>query len=132
MNPWPQPYYGALEVLIPSKQLKSLSLKTSANVRTQKKSPFDRDSVQKPYQKFLDSGSVEIEVLCLIRGRSIVGRLFILGKAQQLTLHEVNKVIGSISKRSKIVLIGDPALIDNPYIESGSNGLVFCFNRMIG
>ena len=97
-----------------------------------KKSPFDRDSVQKPYQKFLDSGSVEIEVLCLIRGRSIVGRLFILGKAQQLTPHEVNKVIGSISKRSKIVLIGDPALIDNPYIESGSNGLVFCFNRMIG
>ena len=36
MNPWPQPYYGALEVLIPSKQRKSLSLKTSANVRTQK------------------------------------------------------------------------------------------------
>ena len=64
-----------------------------------KKSSFDRDSVQKPYQKFLDRGSVEI---------------------------------GSISKRSKIVLIGDPALIDNPYIESGSNGLVFCFNRMIG
>ncbi len=63
--------------------------------------------VQKPYQKLLDSGLVEIEALCFIRGRSIARRFFILDEAQQLTPHEVKTVITRISEGSKIVLIGD-------------------------
>ena len=30
------------------------------------------------------------------------------------------------------MLIGDPAQIDNPYVDSRSNGLVYCHNRMKG
>jgi PhoH-like ATPase len=41
-------------------------------------------------------------------------------------------VITRISEGSKIVLIGDPAQIDNPYVDSRSNGLVYCHNRMKG
>jgi len=44
----------------------------------------------------------------------------------------VKTVITRISEGSKIVLIGDPAQIDNPYVDSRSNGLVYCFNRMRG
>ena len=75
---------------------------------------------------------MEIEALCFIRGRSIARRFFILDEAQQLTPHEVKTVITRISEGSKIVLIGDPAQIDNPYVDSHSNGLVYCANRMRG
>jgi PhoH-like ATPase len=37
----------------------------------------------------------------------------------------VKTVITRISEGSKIVLIGDPAQIDNPYVDSRSNGLVY-------
>jgi predicted ribonuclease YlaK len=41
-------------------------------------------------------------------------------------------IITRISEGSKIVLIGDPAQIDNPYVDARSNGLVYCRNRMRG
>jgi PhoH-like ATPase len=86
----------------------------------------------KPYERLLKSGLVEIEALAFIRGRSIARRFFILDEAQQLTPHEVKTVITRISEGSKIVLIGDPAQIDNPYVDARSNGLVYCHDRMKG
>ncbi|MDQ8185929.1 PhoH family protein [Pelagicoccus sp. SDUM812002] len=132
MNPWLQPYYDALEVLIPSNEPKEPQFenKRQRNKMKDKESTVPGKGPQKPYEKLLDSGLVEIEALCFIRGRSISNRFFILDEAQQLTPHEVKTVITRISEGSKIVLIGDPAQIDNPYVDSRSNGLVYCSNRM--
>ncbi|HEU5080297.1 MAG TPA: PhoH family protein [Opitutaceae bacterium] len=149
MKPWLQPYFDALEVLIPSKPQKEPQF--AAKKVSKKKKKHD-DIVQamtapqpahvsghhgngppvKPYERLIKSGLVEVEALCFIRGRSIARRFFILDEAQQLTPHEVKTVITRISEGSKIVLIGDPAQIDNPYVDSRSNGLVFCHNRMKG
>ena len=148
MKPWLQPYYDALEVLIPSKPPKDPQF---ASKKVSKKKHKNRDAqsggvihapaplphglggiVAKPYERLLKSGLVEIEALAFIRGRSIARRFFILDEAQQLTPHEVKTVITRISEGSKIVLIGDPAQIDNPYVDSRSNGLVYCHNRMRG
>ncbi len=132
MNPWLQPYYDALEVLIPSNLPKDPQFENKRQ-RKKPKEVFERENAMtRPYQKLLDSGIVEIEALCFIRGRSIARRFFILDEAQQLTPHEVKTVITRISEGSKIVLIGDPAQIDNPYVDSRSNGLVYCSNRMRG
>jgi PhoH-like ATPase len=76
----------------------------------------------KPYERLLKSGLVEIEALCFIRGRSIARRFFILDEAQQLTPHEVKTVITRISEGSKIILIGDPAQIDNPTSTPAATG----------
>ena len=133
MNPWLQPYYDALEVLVPSKPPKDPQFENKRQRRKTKDANQERiESAKKPYQKLLDSGLVEIEALCFIRGRSIARRFFILDEAQQLTPHEVKTVITRISEGSKIVLIGDPDQIDNPYVDSRSNGLVYCANRMRG
>ncbi|MBP7143437.1 MAG: PhoH family protein [Opitutaceae bacterium] len=152
MKPWLQPYHDALEVLIPSKPLKEPQFATK---KVAKKKGRKRDSVMammaaaqpaaisqpgpslsaaptKPYERLLRSGLVEIEALAFIRGRSIARRFFILDEAQQLTPHEVKTVITRISEGSKIVLIGDPAQIDNPYVDARSNGLVYAHNRMKG
>jgi PhoH-like ATPase len=149
MKPWLQPYYDALEVLIPSKPPKEPQF---ASKKVSKKKHWKHADLAasapasssghgahpnvagpvKPYERLLKSGLVEIEALCFIRGRSIARRFFILDEAQQLTPHEVKTVITRISEGSKIILIGDPAQIDNPYVDSRSNGLVYCHNRMKG
>lgn len=147
MKPWLQPYFDALEVLIPSKPQKEPQF-ASKKVSKKKKKLEDMTmsmtapqvghasvsgpSAAKPYERLIRSGLVEVEALCFIRGRSIARRFFILDEAQQLTPHEVKTVITRISEGSKIVLIGDPAQIDNPYVDSRSNGLVYCHNRMKG
>ncbi|MBI5692423.1 MAG: PhoH family protein [Verrucomicrobia bacterium] len=153
MKPWLQPYHDALEVLIPSKPPKDPQFaakkiskkkhkKHEAHLLASMTAPqpshasqnggHGGGSVIKPYERLLKSGLVEIEALAFIRGRSIARRFFILDEAQQLTPHEVKTVITRISEGSKIVLIGDPAQIDNPYVDSRSNGLVFCHDRMKG
>ena len=152
MRPWLQPYHDALEVLIPSKPQKEPQF---ASKKVSKKKHKNRDEhafspvamvqpnhgnghgygngpLVKPYERLLKSGLVEIEALAFIRGRSIARRFFILDEAQQLTPHEVKTVITRISEGSKIVLIGDPTQIDNPYVDARSNGLVYCHNRMKG
>jgi PhoH-like ATPase len=152
MKPWLQPYHDALEVLIPSKPPKDpqfAAKKVAKRKRKQREEQMlaSMTSVQpahashgggsagplvRPYERLLKSGLVEIEALAFIRGRSIARRFFILDEAQQLTPHEVKTVITRISEGSKIVLIGDPAQIDNPYVDARSNGLVYCHNRMKG
>ena len=155
MRPWLQPYHDALEVLIPSKPSKDpqFASKKVSNKKHKNRDEHAFGSVPqpshnghghgfgngngngplvKPYERLLKSGLVEIEALAFIRGRSIARRFFILDEAQQLTPHEVKTVITRISEGSKIVLIGDPTQIDNPYVDARSNGLVYCHNRMKG
>jgi PhoH-like ATPase len=148
MKPWLQPYYDALEVLMPSKPQKEPQF-AAKKVGKKKKKHDDSLAMMtspqpqmgggggalppmKPYERLIKNGTVEIEALAFIRGRSIARRFFILDEAQQLTPHEVKTVITRISEGSKIVLIGDPAQIDNPFVDSRSNGLVYCHNRMKG
>lgn len=152
MKPWLQPYYDALEVLMPSKPPKEpqfaakkvsskkrkkneermIAAMTSSQPTHSSHGGSSNGLPMKPYERLLRTGMVEIEALAFIRGRSIARRFFILDEAQQLTPHEVKTVITRISEGSKIVLIGDPAQIDNPYVDSRSNGLVYCHNRMKG
>jgi PhoH-like ATPase len=146
MRPWLQPYYDALEVLMPSRPPKEpqfLGKKTSKKQKRKEEAMLQAPAPAaggghasagplKPYERLIKTGAVEIEALCFIRGRSIARRFFILDEAQQLTPHEVKTIITRISEGSKIVLIGDPAQIDNPYVDARSNGLVYCHNRMKG
>ena len=45
---------------------------------------------------------------------------------------EAKTVVTRMSRGSKLVLLGDPAQIDNPYVDSRSNGLVYTRNRLKG
>ena len=100
--------------------------------RKQQKKENLGEAVSKPYDELIERGIIEIEALCYIRGRSIPNRFFILDEAQQLTPQEAKTVVTRMSRGSKLVLVGDPAQIDNPYVDSRSNGLVFTRNRLKG
>ncbi len=126
MRPWLQPIHDALDLLMrPSTPL-------GPRRKQQKASDNPTAAVKKPYELLMEQGILEIEALCYIRGRSIPNRFFILDEAQQLTPQEAKTIVTRMSRDSKLVLVGDPAQIDNPYVDSRSNGLVYTRNRLKG
>ena len=74
-------------------------------------------------------GSIQVEALTYIRGRSIPGQFIIIDEAQNLTKHEVKTIVSRVGEGSKIVLMGDPEQIDHPYLDSISNGLTHIVER---
>ena len=88
--------------------------------------------VARPYEPLMQAGLLEIEAIAHIRGRSIPRAIFIVDEAQQLTPHEAKTLVTRMGKGSKIILIGDLAQIDNPYVDAHTNGLVFTRNRLQG
>jgi len=123
MRPWLQPIHDALDLL--------MRPNTPLGPR-RKKSKDAEGSTKKPYEMLMEQGVIEVEALCYIRGRSIPNRFFILDEAQQLTPQEAKTIVTRMSQDSKLVLVGDPAQIDNPYVDSRSNGLVYTRNRLKG
>jgi len=84
---------------------------------------------KKDLQSLFDLGMIEVEPLTYIRGRSMPNQYLIVDEAQNLTPHEIKTIITRAGEGTKIVLTGDPYQIDNPYIDSSSNGLTFVVER---
>ncbi|MBW7453680.1 PhoH family protein [Paenibacillus sepulcri] len=99
LRPWMQPIYDNLEFLFDTKK------------------SGDIDKI------LMGLGSIQVEALTYIRGRSIPGQFIIIDEAQNLTRHEVKTIVSRVGEGSKIVLMGDPEQIDHPYLDSISNGL---------
>ena len=141
MHPWLQSIYDAFEVLLPLNPPPAEGKPRNASDRKKHENKQANPhaaganvhhTVVKPYEQLIDRGLLEIEALCYIRGRSIPNRFFVLDEAQQLTPLEAKTVVTRMSKGSKLVMVGDPAQIDNPYVDSRSNGLVYARNRLRG
>jgi len=90
------------------------------------------ESTRQKVDKLLASQMVELEALTYIRGRSIPRQYVIVDEAQNLTPHEVKTIISRAGEGTKMVLTGDPYQIDNPYLDSSSNGLTYTVERMKG
>jgi PhoH-like ATPase len=84
---------------------------------------------KKDLQSLFDLGMIEVEPLTYIRGRSMPNQYLIVDEAQNLTPHEIKTIITRAGEGTKVVLTGDPYQIDNPYIDSQSNGLTFVVDR---
>ncbi len=109
LNPWMQPIFDNLEFLFSGSR----------------KGP-------RAYAELLESGQIQVEPLTYIRGRSLPQQYMIVDEAQNLTPHEVKTIITRSGDGTKIVLTGDPNQIDNPYVDSASNGLTIAADRFRG
>jgi PhoH-like ATPase len=109
LEPWMQPIFDNLEFLIGS--------------------PVSKHHPAKGYEALIDQGLINIEPLTYIRGRSIPNQFMIVDEAQNLTPHEIKTIITRVGEGTKIVLTGDPYQIDNPYVDSVSNGLSHVVER---
>lgn len=100
LRPWMQPIYDNLEYLFDVKK------------------PGELDQI------LSGIGSIQVEALTYIRGRSIPEQLILIDEAQNLTKHEVKTILTRIGEGSKVVLLGDPHQIDHPYLDEFNNGLI--------
>ncbi|NOZ03159.1 MAG: PhoH family protein [FCB group bacterium] len=91
----------------------------------------DDDRYQK-IQEMLDSEKLLITPLAYIRGRSFQQVFFIVDEAQNLTPHEIKTIITRAGEGTKFVFTGDIYQIDQPYLDTLSNGLSYLINRMVG
>ncbi len=107
LNPWLQPIFDNLELLVgAASSKKGLSM-----------------------QKLINDGFIQVEPLTYIRGRSLPHQYLVVDEAQNLTPHEVKTIITRSGQGTKVVLTGDPYQIDNPYVDSASNGLTIVTDR---
>ena len=83
-------------------------------------------------KQLLSGGNLVLEPLTYIRGRSIPHQFLVIDEAQNLTPHEVKTIVSRVGEGTKIVLTGDLNQIDNPYLDSSSNGLSYLVERMKG
>ncbi len=96
------------------------------------KSHASLSSVEQRIQQLMDSGQVVLEPLTYIRGRSIPHQFMIVDESQNLTPHEVKTIASRVGDGTKLVLTGDATQIDNPYLDSSSNGLSYLVERLKG
>ncbi|MEM9150478.1 MAG: PhoH family protein [Cyanobacteria bacterium P01_F01_bin.3] len=81
------------------------------------------------HEDLMQLGLLQIEALTYIRGRTIPKQFFVIDEAQNLTPHEVKTILTRAGEGTKIVLTGDTAQIDNPYVDAASNGLTYVIER---
>tara|TARA_R110000824_G_scaffold170118_3_gene347397 strand:+ start:1590 stop:2993 length:1404 start_codon:yes stop_codon:yes gene_type:complete len=80
-------------------------------------------------EMYMADGTIEVEALTYIRGRSISNAFIIIDEAQNLTAHELKTIITRVGENTKIVLTGDIEQIDNVYIDETSNGLTHAVEK---
>lgn len=108
LAPWMQPIIDNVEFLLDNK-----NSRRSSNA----------------WQDLQAEGLVKMESLSHIRGRSIPNEFIIIDEAQNLTRHEVKTIISRAGEGTKIILTGDIYQIDNPKVDSMSNGLAYVIDK---
>jgi PhoH-like ATPase len=111
LNPWMKPIFDNLDFIFSGNKNESRQGKVSQ------------------VQRLVENGTLEVEALTYIRGRSIPKQYLIVDEAQNLTPHEVKTVLTRAGEGTKIILTGDPNQIDNPYVDAMSNGLTYTVER---
>ena len=107
LSPWMQPIHDALEML----------------------SDLNMGHEHRRSNDLMRSGSIVVEALSYIRGRSIASQYMVIDEAQNLTPLEVKTIVTRVGHGTKIIFTGDPYQIDNPYVDSSSNGFNYVVSR---
>lgn len=107
LTPWMQPIHDTLELL------------GDLNMGHEHRRSHD----------LIRSGLIAVEALSYIRGRSIAGQFMVIDEAQNLTPLEAKTILTRVGEGTKIVFTGDPYQIDNPYVDSSSNGFNYIVSR---
>jgi len=107
LSPWMQPIMDNIEFLFDNQGKKS----------------------RNAWADLQNEGLLKMEALSYIRGRSIPNEFIIIDEAQNLTKHEVKTIISRAGEGTKIVLTGDIYQIDNPKVDSMSNGLSYLIDK---
>ncbi len=71
----------------------------------------------------LGEHTIEITALSFARGRTFTRTWLIVDEAQNLTPHQMKTLVTRMGEGSKILVLGNNAQIDTPYLTAHTNGL---------
>jgi PhoH-like ATPase len=80
--------------------------------------------------KLIEKGTIEFEALSLFRGRSLPNSIIIVDEAQNINRIEAKTLVTRCGYNTKMIMTNDNSQIDNPYVDSITNGAVYCIERM--
>ena len=116
IDPLIRPIYDNLETLINIKNKGKKDEEESAN-----------------YSDYLfDRGYIDAQALAYMRGRSVTNTWLILDEMQNASPTQAFSIVSRAGANTKAILCGDPEQIDNPRLDSRTNGLSFTAERMKG
>jgi PhoH-like ATPase len=115
--PFMRPIFDNLEILIDSDENERYKNEKELN-----------DKIM----ELFDRKIITTEAVAYLRGRSIVKNWVIIDEAQNLTPKQVKAIITRVGEGTKLILIGDPDQIDQPFLDSRSNGLCYASEKMKG
>ncbi len=107
LAPWMQPIHDALEML----------------------SDLNMGQDHRRSGDLMRSGAIVVEALSYIRGRSIANQFMVIDEAQNLTPLEVKTIVTRVGNGTKVIFTGAPYQIDNPYVDSSSNGFNYVVSK---
>lgn len=117
ISPFMRPIYDNLQILVDSDD--NERYKNEAELEDKVKEIFDRNIIT-------------TEAVAYLRGRSIAKTYIIIDEAQNLSPKQIKAIITRVGEGSKLILIGDPEQIDQPFLDSRSNGLCYASEKMKG
>lgn len=115
--PFMRPIFDNLEILVDSDEKERYK---------NEKELYDK------IKELFDRRIITTEAVAYLRGRSIVKNWVIIDEAQNLTPKQVKAVITRVGQGTKLILVGDPDQIDQPFLDSRSNGLCYASEKMKG
>jgi PhoH-like ATPase len=92
----------------------------------------DEGELSGKIEEVFERGIIVAEAMSFIRGRSFVKTYLIIDEAQNMTPTQVTGIITRAGKGTKVILLGDPKQIDNPYLDERTNGLSYASEKMKG
>lgn len=78
-----------------------------------------------PMTEMIRAGTLEISPTIYVRGRSVRRSFMVVDEAQNLTPHQAKTVASRAGEGTKVIFTGDVEQIDNPKVDSISNGFVY-------
>lgn len=111
MLPWMQGFIDNLEVLVGNDNPKA----TSSTI-----------------QHVIEKANIKFRSLDLVRGRSYQDTLIIVDEAQNNTRHQLKAVLTRVGEGSKLIMLGNLAQIDTPYLNERTSGLKHVCAKMPG
>ena len=89
--------------------------------RDGKKEKSTEEELRSRIDYLFTTGVITAEAMNFMRGRSITDTWLMIDEAQNLTPRQVKGIITRVGKGTKVVLLGDPAQIDHPLLDTRSN-----------
>ena len=114
--PFMRPIYDNLEQLVDSKPSRYK----------------DEKELENKVAYLFERRHVVTEAIAFLQGRSIVQQWVLIDEAQNLTPKQARGIITRAGEGTKIVMVGDPGQINNPFLDGKTNGLSWAIEKMKG